>query len=149
MFECFEVDLKTDQNFLLFDFSRDGSFSKYCPRLVFTSFLAARRSSRNFSQRLAHEDSFAFFLHESFFERRRLTSESIHGGELRRLKVFSGINSAATPRKRSFHRFQSSLISLDSLGDKLLWLRAWYRPFQSARWKSKTVLLSKPVDLLY
>ena len=30
MFECFEVDLKTDQNFLLFGFSKDGSFWKYC-----------------------------------------------------------------------------------------------------------------------
>jgi hypothetical protein len=62
MLECFEVDLKTDQNFLLFDFSKDGSFWKYSLRLVLTNVLAARRRSRNFSQRLADEESFAFFL---------------------------------------------------------------------------------------
>jgi hypothetical protein len=116
MFECLEVDLNTDQKFLLFNLNNDERKWKYCVRLALTKDLTDRRSIRNFSQSLGHDVRLAFLLHESFFERRRLTSPSNHGGVLRRLKVLSGIFSAATLREKSFHCSQSVFISVDLLG---------------------------------
>ena len=125
-------DLNTDQNFLLLDCSKSGSFWKNWIRFLLTNDLAARRSSRNFSHNLEHDIFFAFFRQESFFERRRLTSLSIQGGVPRRLNVFIGMYLAERPRKRFFQRSQSTLMLVDLLGDRLQLFRARWRPCQSA-----------------
>jgi hypothetical protein len=92
MLEWFEVDLNSDQNFLLLDFNKDGSFWKYSVRLACINVLADLRSSRNFSQSLGDASRLARFLHLSFFERIRLTSPSIQGGELLLLNDFEAIS---------------------------------------------------------
>ena len=72
-------------------------------RLTFNKDFALRRRLRNFSQSFGHDNFFAFFLHEPFFERRRLTSPSTHAGQLRRLNVLRGMYSVATSRKIFLH----------------------------------------------
>ena len=114
------MDLNSDQNFLLPDFNKDRSFRKYSVRLACINVLADLRSSRNFSQSLGDALRLARFLHLSFFERIRLTSPSIQGGELLLLNDFNGINSVATLRKRPFHRSQSVLTSVDWLEGKVV-----------------------------
>ena len=71
-------------------------------RLTFNKDFALRRGLRNFSQSFGHDNFFAFFLHESFFERRRLTSPSTPGGLLCRLNILRGMYSVATYQGKYF-----------------------------------------------
>ena len=76
MFKRLEVALNTDQTFCCSILTvLEEIENQYCMRLVLTKDLADRRSSRNFPHSLGHDDvRLALFLHDSFFERRCLTS---------------------------------------------------------------------------
>lgn len=105
-----------------------------------------RRNSWYFTHRLEHDLRLAFLLHKSFFISRCFTLPSINRVVLRFLNHFCGICLTAAPRNKSFHFIQWALISKIA---KSRWLSITYRVFQSACWKSKTVLLLHPLDLAW